>query len=87
MLSYGNIFYAYGMVMVQAFNGAGDTVTPTVVNIFCYWLWEIPLAYGLAVPAGLQARGVFLSIPIAEGTIAIVSIILFRRGRWKLKRI
>ena len=87
LLSYGNIFYAYGMVMVQAFNGAGDTVTPTVVNIFCYWLWEIPLAYGLAVPAGLQARGVFLSIPIAEGTIAIVSIILFRRGRWKLKRI
>ncbi len=83
MISYGNIFYAYGMVMVQAFNGAGDTVTPTVVNFFCYWLWQIPLAYCLAIPAGLRARGVFLSIPIAAATSATVSIILFRRGRWK----
>jgi MATE family, multidrug efflux pump len=87
LLSYGNIFYAYGMVMVQAFNGAGDTVTPTIVNVFCYWLWEIPLAYWLAIHAGLQARGAFLSIPIAEGTLAIVSMILFRRGRWKTQQI
>jgi len=87
LLSYGNIFYAYGMVMVQAFNGAGDTVTPTIVNVFCYWLWEIPLAYWLAIHAGLQARGAFLSIPIAEGTLAIASMILFRRGRWKTQQI
>ncbi|HEV2494549.1 MAG TPA: MATE family efflux transporter [Terriglobia bacterium] len=87
LLSYGNIFYAYGMVMVQAFNGAGDTVTPTIVNVFCYWFWEIPLAYYLAIHTGLQARGAFLSIPIAEGTLAIVSMILFRRGRWKTQQI
>ena len=87
LLSYGNIFYAYGMVMVQAFNGAGDTVTPTIVNVFCYWLWEIPLAYWLAVHRGLQARGAFLAIPIAEGTLAVVSMILFRRGRWKSQKI
>ena len=87
LLSYGNIFYAYGMVMVQAFNGAGDTVTPTIVNVFCYWIWEIPLAYWLAIHAHLQARGAFLSIPIAEGALAIVSMILFRRGRWKTQQI
>ncbi len=87
MLNYGNIAYAYGMVMEQAFNGAGDTVTPTIVNLFCYWLVEIPLAYWLAIPSGLRARGVFLSIPIAEATLVIISILLFRRGRWKQKRI
>ncbi len=87
MISTGNIFYAYGMVMVQAFNGAGDTRTPTIVNIFCYWLWQIPLAYGLAVYAGLQAKGVFWAIPITAATLAAVNIVLFRRGRWKLVRI
>jgi Na+-driven multidrug efflux pump len=60
ILSCGNICYAYAMVMLQAFNGAGDTVTPTIVNLFCYWFWEIPLAYFLALPAHLGARGVFL---------------------------
>ncbi len=83
ILSYGNVCYAYAMVMLQAFNGAGDTVTPTIVNLFCYWFWEIPLAYALAIPAGLRSRGVFLSILIAEATIAAVSMVLFRRGRWK----
>jgi Na+-driven multidrug efflux pump len=87
MLSYGNICYAYGMVMLQAFNGAGDTRTPTIVNFFGYWLLEIPLAYWLAIPAGLQSKGVFLSILIAEGSIAAVSVLLFRRGRWKTQRI
>lgn len=87
LISYGNICYGYGMVMVQAFNGAGDTITPTVVNFFCYCLWEIPLAYWLAIHAGLQARGAFLAVPIAEGTIAAVSMILFRRGSWKTQRI
>ena len=76
-----------GMVMLQAFNGAGDTRTPTVVNFFGYWLLEIPLAYLLAIPAGLRSKGVFLSIVVAEGTIAAASMLLFRRGRWKAQRI
>jgi Na+-driven multidrug efflux pump len=87
MLNYGNVCYAYGMVMVQAFNGAGDTVTPTVLNLFCYWLWEIPLAYWLAVPGGMRAQGVFISIPIAEATLAVAAILMFRRGEWKKKMI
>ncbi len=87
ILSCGNVAYAYGMVMVQAFNGAGDTVTPTVVNFLCYWLWEIPLGYWLAIRTSLQAQGVFFSILIAETALAALSILLFRRGRWKLQQI
>ncbi len=87
LVSFGNIAYAWGMVMVQAFNGAGDTVTPTIVNVFCYWMWELPLAYTLAVVWGLGPRGVFFSIPIAEATMAVVAIVLFRRGSWKTKHI
>ena len=87
ILSYGNVCYAFGMVMLQAFNGAGDTRTPTIVNFFAYWLLEIPVAYVLAVPGGLRSRGAFLSILIAESAIAAVSAILFRRGKWKLQTI
>jgi putative MATE family efflux protein len=87
ILSYGNIGYAYGMVMLQAFNGAGDTITPTVVNFFGFWLFEIPLAYWLAISERLHSRGVFLSIVIAEAFIASASIILFRRGKWKRQQI
>jgi len=87
IISYGNIGYAYGMVMLQAFNGAGDTVTPTIVNLFGFWLFEIPLAYFLAIPAGMQARGAYYSIVAAEAVIAGVSILLFRRGYWKRQRI
>jgi len=87
ILSYGNIGYAYGMVMLQAFNGAGDTVTPTIVNLFGFWFLEIPLAYWLAIKAGLHSNGVFFSIVIAEAAIAVAGILLFRRGRWKLQQI
>ena len=87
LVSYGYVFYAYGMVMVQAFNGAGDTTTPTIINLFCYWLWQIPLAYALAVPAGLGAQGVFWAITVAESTIAVVGMLAFRRGRWKAVRV
>jgi Na+-driven multidrug efflux pump len=86
-VSYGNIGYAYAMVMLQAFNGAGDTVTPTIVNFFGFWLLEIPLAYWLAIPLNLRSNGAFYAIVIAEASIAMASAILFRRGRWKGQRI
>lgn len=87
ILSYGNIGYAYGMVMLQAFNGAGDTVTPTIVHFFGFWMLEIPLAYFLAMPAHLGANGVYISIVVAEAAIAAAGILLFRRGRWKGQQI
>jgi putative MATE family efflux protein len=87
IVSYGNLAYAYGMVMVQSFNGAGDTFTPTTVNIFGYWLFQIPVAYLLSFRTGLGPKGVFAAIPIAETAIAVVGVTLFRRGRWKLKKI
>src|SRR5215471_2456341 len=87
ILSYGNIGYAYGMVMLQAFNGAGDTVTPTIVNFFGFWLLEIPLAYFLAIPTHMGANGVYISIVVAEAAIAAAGILLFRRGRWKGQQI
>ena len=87
ILSYGNIGYAYGMVMLQAFNGAGDTVTPTFVHFFGFWMLEIPLAYFLAIPAHMAANGVYISIVVAEAAIATAGILLFRRGRWKGQQI
>jgi len=87
IISYGNIGYAYGMVMLQAFNGAGDTVTPTIVNLFGFWLLEIPLAYVLALPLRMRSNGVFYSIVAAEGAIALAGILLFRRGYWKRQKI
>ncbi|HZH92409.1 MAG TPA: MATE family efflux transporter [Pyrinomonadaceae bacterium] len=87
IISYGFIFYGYGMVMVQAFNGAGDTFTPTVINLFCYWLFQIPLAYALAIHFNLGARGVFIAIPIAETLLTVLAIIYFRRGRWKAMKV
>jgi putative MATE family efflux protein len=87
IVSCGNIGYAYAMVMLQAFNGAGDTVTPTIVNFFGFWMFEIPLAYWLAIHQGMHSNGVYWSIVIAEGSIAVASIILFRRGRWKQRMI
>jgi putative MATE family efflux protein len=85
IVAYGFLFYAYGMVLTQSFNGAGDTWTPTIINLFVFWLWELPLAYVLAKVFGIGPRGVFLAIMIAFSTLAIVSALVFRRGRWKLK--
>lgn len=76
-------FYAYGMVLTAAFNGAGAVWTPTVINIFCFWLWEIPLAWFLAYPVGLGPNGVFIAIAVAYATLAGVSALIFRRGTWK----
>jgi putative MATE family efflux protein len=83
----GNIAYAWVMVMLQAFNGAGDTVTPTIVNFFGFWVLEIPLAWWLATSMHLRAEGAFLSVVIAECSIAVASLILFKQGRWKRQRI
>jgi putative MATE family efflux protein len=83
ILSYGNIAYAYGMVMLQAFNGAGDTVTPTVVNFFGFWVLEIPLAWWLSLRQGFHSKGVFFSIVIAQAAVAATGMLLFRRGKWK----
>jgi putative MATE family efflux protein len=82
-VSLGYPFYAWGMTMEQAFNGAGDTVTPTWINLFCYWLLQLPTAWYLANRAGLGPRGVYLGICGAESVLAVVAIFLFRRGRWK----
>ncbi len=86
-VSLGFPFYAWGMIMEQAFNGAGDTATPTWINLFCYWMVQIPLAWTLAHSTGLGARGVYLAICTAESLLAVVSVAFFRRGRWKLVRI
>jgi Na+-driven multidrug efflux pump len=87
IISCGNIGYAYGMVMLQAFNGAGDTITPTIVNFFGFWMLEIPLAYWLAIRMNLRSNGAFWAIVVAEAAIAVASAILFKRGKWKVKKI
>lgn len=87
IISYGYLFYAYGMVLTNSFNGAGDTWTPTWLNLFCFWLWEIPLAWLLARHFNLGPQGVAWAVTIAFSTLAVASAALFRRGRWKLKTV
>ena len=87
IISYGYLFYAYGMVLTNSFNGAGDTWTPTWLNLFCFWLWEIPLAWVLARHFNLGPQGVAWAVTIAFSTLAVASAVLFRRGRWKLKTV
>lgn len=87
IFSCGNIAFAYGMVLLQAFNGAGDTRTPTLVNLVGFWLLEIPLAWILARHTALRVNGVFLSVVIAQSSIVLISFFLFRRGRWAHQRI
>jgi len=76
-------FYAYGMVLSQSFNGAGDTTTPTWLNLIVFWLWELPLAWVLAVSLGMGPRGAFLAVAIAFSTLAVAAGAIFRRGKWK----
>src|SRR5207244_10665327 len=86
-ISLGYPFYAWGMIMEQAFNGAGDSWTPTWINFFCYWMLQLPLAWFLANQAGFGPKGVYLAICVAESVLAVVSALLFRRGAWKRVRI
>jgi len=83
ILSYGYLAYALGMVMLQAFNGAGDTTTPTIMNLFCFWLLEIPLAYSLSLPLGIGDKGVYIAIVIAESILGIIGVILLEKESGK----
>ncbi len=79
----GYIFWAWGMVIIQAFNGAGDTMTPLIINLICFWALEIPLGYFLAVSLGWGIAGVCAAVAISESIWAIIAIIIFRKGKWK----
>lgn len=87
IISTGFLFYAFGMVLTQSFNGAGDTATPTLINILCFWMLELPLAWALSGPGGMGPSGVFLALTVAFSVLAIVSAVLFRRGTWKLRQV
>lgn len=87
VVSLGYVFYAYGMVISQAFNGAGDTRTPTLINVFGFWIFQIPLAYVLANHLNTGPVGVYAAIAIAESAMALVGIYIFRKGKWKLVKI
>lgn len=87
IVSLGFVFYAYGMVLTSAINGAGDTWTPTLLNAICFWLWEVPLAWALSRFSGLGPRGVFFAITIAFSTLALGSAWVFRRGKWKTRSV
>lgn len=87
VISTGFLFYAYGMVLTQSFNGAGDTWTPTLINLVVFWLLQIPLAYLLAMHTGLGVLGVFTSLAASYSILAVISVLAFRRGAWKLKTV
>jgi putative MATE family efflux protein len=87
IISCGYIFYGVGMVMINAFNGAGDTRTPTIINVFGFWMFQLPLAYLLAKYLQWGPAGVFVAIPVAETAITIAAFILFKKGRWKTVKV
>ena len=83
IIAIGYVFYAYGMVVTQAFNGAGDTSTPTNINLIAFWAFQLPLAYAAAIIFDMGAKGVFIAITAAEVLLAIIAIVWFRKGNWK----
>jgi Na+-driven multidrug efflux pump len=87
ILSIGFISYGLGMVIINSFNGAGDTVTPTWINFFIFWLFEIPLAAFLSNVLFHNEKGVFIAIVIAESAMTLVAWLIFRKGKWKLNEV
>ena len=87
IIAAGYIFYAYGMVIIQSFNGSGDTKTPTYINFICFWLFQLPFAYLAAITLDFGPTGVFWSITLAEISIAVIGIIWFRKGNWKKMKV
>lgn len=87
IIAAGYIFYAYGMVVIQSFNGSGDTRTPTYINFICFWLFQLPFAYLAAITFDLGPTGVFWAITLAEVLIALIGIVWFRKGKWKNMKI
>lgn len=87
VIAAGYIFYAYGMVVINSFNGAGDTMTPTIINFICFWLFQLPFAYLMAISFDFGPTGVFLAIVLAEVLISIMAIVWFRKGKWKLTEV
>jgi putative MATE family efflux protein len=87
IISIGFIAYGLGMVLVNSFNGAGDTSTPLKINIFAFWIIEIPLAWLLAIIAGFMEEGVFIAIVVAESLMTFTAWLVFRKGKWKLKEV
>jgi putative MATE family efflux protein len=86
-IAYGYVFYAFGMVVVQAFNGAGDTWTPTWINLMCQWGIQLPLALFLSRTLSLGPRGVFIAITVAESLLAVIGSLIFKRGKWKERKV
>ncbi len=83
IIAVGYVFYAYGMVVANAFNGAGDTTTPTKINLIAFWVYQLPFAYLAALQFGWEAKGVFIAITSAEVLLAVIAILWFRKGKWK----
>lgn len=87
IISSGFLFYALGMVMMQGFNGSGDTTTPTIINLFSFWLFEIPLAWFMAIALNMGLKGASFAIVIAESVLALIAFLMFRKGKWKLREV
>jgi putative MATE family efflux protein len=87
IIALGYLFFSYGMIISQSFNGAGDTKTPTILNFVCFWLLQIPLAWFMAKWLHMGPKGVYFAIGISEGLLAVICIIIFRKGRWKLVKV
>jgi Na+-driven multidrug efflux pump len=87
IVSLGYGFYAVGMIVTQAFNGAGDTDTPTLINLVGLWIVQLPLAWWLSRSVGWGPQGIFAAIAISDSLLAVVAVIVFRRGRWKLRQV
>ncbi len=87
IIGIGYIFYGIGMVMINAFNGAGDSRTPTIINFFWFWVFQIPLAYFLSKYSAIGTTGIFIAIVITETGISITSMVLFKKGKWKTIRV